>query len=112
MNARNTALTALVVLCSVQGGWLLSGWLAPDARAEDPYTTESTAAPYPGRLLCKTFAVDPDDSSMELPSDSSAAGRWARDQGERWQIYTVDLEIGQKPTGYPQQWMQVCLYPR
>lgn len=112
MKASNTVITALVAVCALQAGWLLSSWLAPDAHADDPYGVETAVDLYPGRLLCKTFVVDPDDPTMELPGDTSTAGRWARDQRERWQIYTVDLEIGQKPNGYPQQYMQVCLYPR
>ena len=113
MKAKNAVVTVLVALCAVQAGWLLAGWLAPDARADDPSSTLDAGADlYPGKLLCKTFQVDPDDPTMEIPSDSSAAGRWARDQRERWQVYTIDLEIGQKPNGYPQQWLQVCLYPR
>ena len=36
----------------------------------------------------------------------------AAQEEDDWQLYQVDFETAQKPTGYPQGWVQVCMTPR
>ncbi|MBN2800554.1 MAG: hypothetical protein JXX28_15540 [Deltaproteobacteria bacterium] len=65
------------------------------------------------RLVCRTFSQDLSAPPVIDTADrTSEIGQWigARED-EGWLLYGVDFETAQKPTGYPQGWLQVCLYP-
>jgi hypothetical protein len=84
-----------------------------DDAVEQVATTASydEAAPYPGRLRCKAFPHPLDGTEFELPGTSSDAGLWVQGYAVSWQIYTTELVVGQKSTGFPQGWLHVCLRP-
>lgn len=64
------------------------------------------------RFHCRVFAT-----ALEEPVDtrdrSSALGRWVVDMELRgWQVAELDFEVGQKPTGYAEGYVHVCLTPQ
>ena len=61
---------------------------------------------------CAVFAVDVSRRSVVETSDpTTEVGQWIEDQ-EGWVLASMDFEVGQKPTGYPAGWVQVCLEPQ
>ena len=70
------------------------------------------AAPIgPRRFHCQVFAT-PLDSPLDTRDRSSAVGRWITDyEGRGWEVATIDFEVGQKPTGFAEGYVQVCLTP-
>ena len=94
-----------------------SAWADPlEDVQEDLVETDDAAiydepAPYPGRLKCKAFPHPLDGTEVELPGTQSAAGQWVKSSESGWQIYTAELVVGQKATGFPQGWLHVCLRP-
>lgn len=63
------------------------------------------------RLKCRAFPVAA-DSEIDTREPSSELGQWVLDHEDRgWKVQSVDWEIGQKPTGFPQGWAHVCLTP-
>ena len=73
--------------------------------------TMAEPAPYPGRLKCKAFTHLLDGAEVELPGSSTDAGQWVAGNAQTWQIYTAELVVGQKSTGFPQGWLHICLLP-
>jgi len=60
---------------------------------------------------CGVFEVDVSRRSVVETSDpTTEVGQWIAEQ-RGWVVDTLDFEVGQKPTDYPQGWMQVCLVP-
>lgn len=117
MKRNATLVTVLAAACAAQAGWGLARWMGDEAHAEGPddapvYTESAEPALYPGKLLCRTFEADLDGEELALPGDDTDAGRWVRDHGTSWQVWMVSHDVAQKPNGYPQAWLQVCLYPR
>lgn len=89
----------------------VAGWLAHDAvpvaRAQDEAPADATS---PARL-CRTFSVDLDKPrAIETEDRTSEVGQWVAEQSG-WAVHDIDFEVGQKATGYPQGWVQVCLAP-
>ena len=88
----------------------LVGGIGVRALAQEP-------PPSQGRLIekCRLFALADLEKDRELNTDdrSSEVGQWvfAR-ESEGWRLVGVDVEIGQKSTGYPQAWQQVCMEKR
>jgi len=65
----------------------------------------------PKRLRCKSFASEP-GAEVDTRDASTDLGRWVlalEDQG--WEVATLELEVGPKPTGYAQAWTHVCVTP-
>jgi hypothetical protein len=64
---------------------------------------------------CRLFPLADVEKDRELNTEdrSSEVGQWvtAR-EAEGWTVAGVDFEIGQKSTGYPQGWQQVCMARR
>lgn len=69
-------------------------------------------APAPTRLRCRAFPV-PLDAEVDTRDAATPLGQWViglEDQG--WEVSSVDLAVGQKPTGFAQAYSHVCLAPR
>jgi len=66
------------------------------------------------RLLCRVFPVElENDEGWDSDDPQHPIGAWIHRMDERgWALATVDLTVGQKRTGYPQGYQQVCLSPR
>ena len=111
------ALGALILL---QLG-ILMGQALPPAWAQD---TPSSDAPVPAeeeavfrdppRLLCKMFnmPLEGAGSMFETNDLNTEIGRWIQSEEDLYDLFSIDFEVGQKPTGYPQGFAQVCLSPR
>jgi hypothetical protein len=107
MKSWSTSTVVLAVVCALQAGILLGrDGIASTAIAQEP------AAPR-FALECRSFAVDPAKDPLVQTSDKTTEiGKWVSDrEAEGWTLYSLDFEIGQKPTGYPQGWLQVCTAP-
>ncbi|MEZ4241400.1 MAG: hypothetical protein R3F59_35660 [Myxococcota bacterium] len=63
------------------------------------------------RLKCRTFPTDI-GAEVDTRDPQSAVGQWVtglEDQG--WEVANVQWDVGQKATGFPQGYTQVCLVP-
>ncbi len=89
-NTRRSALSATIMLCC---------GLFQTAHAEEP------------ALRCRLFEAPLETSMVFDTSDAnSQVGQWVKDQASRgWQVHSVQFSIGQKPTGYPVAYRQLCL---
>jgi hypothetical protein len=109
---------ALGGLCVFQAGWMAAGMFDSTAHAEEPAFTDSlgqdelAAAPYPGKLRCNLFPTALSTEPYTLPDGTNEPGQWVQQHAGEWQLFSTDFEVSQKPTGYPQGWLTVCLYPR
>ncbi len=67
----------------------------------------------PERLLCRIFLIDVARGQVVETGDrTTEVGQWVGEQEEEgWRLFGVDFEVGQKATGYPQGYVQVCLQP-
>jgi hypothetical protein len=97
---------------------ILVGQTMPPAWAQD--TPSGSEAPEgqvfrdPPRLLCKMFTVPLDGagSMFETNDLNTEIGRWIQSEEDLYDLFSIDFEVGQKATGYPQGYAQVCLSPR
>ncbi len=66
-----------------------------------------------GRLICRVFETDVrSPTTLDTSDGTTEVGQWVQEQlGDGLALYSVDFEVGQKPTGYPQGYVQVCVYP-
>lgn len=106
MKSWSTSTLVLAVVCALQAGFLLGrNGIAATANAQE--ATPRFA------LECRTFAIDPAKDPLVQTSDKTTEiGKWVADrEATGWTFYSLDFEIGQKPTGYPQGWLQVCTAP-
>ena len=80
-----------------------AGLLAP-ARAEEPVVPA-------GRMLCHLFERDLDkDRDVDTADRLSEIGKWVGTQeAAGFALVGIDFATAQKPTGYPQGWMNVCM---
>lgn len=97
------AATGLV--CLVLAGSLGSAAVASDELGE--------------RVVCRIFPVelregaDPASTGFDTADTSQPIGAWVHEMTERgWRLATVQLAVGQKPTGFPIGYQQVCVSPR
>jgi hypothetical protein len=52
------------------------------------------------------------DQAVDTRDRSTDLGRWVIDMEARgWAVTSVDFEVGQKPTGFAEGYVQVCLTP-
>ena len=106
---------ALTALCLAQGAWIAATHLLGDARAQDPApATLMDPPPAEARassLLCRLFDTGVASGSMIESADrTTEVGQWVGEQqDDGWRLFSVDFEVGQKATGYPQGYLQVCL---
>lgn len=97
---------------------LLVGQLQP-AHAE-PSTAEPAPPSMepdfydPPRLYCKPFEVplEGSRSAIETNDRTTAIGKWLEAEEASYELFSIDFEVGQKPTGYPVGIAYVCLSPR
>lgn len=110
MTRSNRFVALLVVLCTFQAGWILGGIFAPIAHAE-PSPDAPTAPSSEWVYHCKLFQADPTkDDVLDTDNNTTEAGRWVRGERKRgWSLAQLDFEVGQKSTGYPQGWTQICV---
>jgi hypothetical protein len=124
MRPASTALTTLLLLCTFQAGWILSGVFQggvahaePTVAIETGAAATTTAAPSaagsgaPRSVLCRRFTLDLNTQpQIDTGDRTTEIGDWvARQSG--YELDDVDFDIAQKPTGYPQGWVHVCLRP-
>lgn len=84
----------------------LCAWFALDAGA-------SPADADGRRLRCRTFPVALDGDGFDTDDGSQPIGAWVlQEERQGWSLHSVQLAVGQKTTGYPQGFQQVCLSPR
>ncbi len=90
---------------------------AGTAVAAGPF--HSSASDIGDRLVCRTFSVELREGADELSTGFDTAdtahpiGAWVQEMSERgWRIASVQLAVGQKPTGFPTGYQQVCVTPR
>ncbi len=110
MTRSNRLMALLVVLCTFQAGWILGGVFTPIAHAEP--SPETAAVPEADWVYrCKLFKVDlTKDDTLETDDNTTPAGMWVRGERKRgWTLAELDFEVGQKSTGYPEGWTQVCV---
>jgi hypothetical protein len=63
------------------------------------------------RLKCRAFQTAL-DAEIDTRDPEAELGQWVLDHEDRgWKVQTVQLEVGQKQTGFPQGWAYVCLRP-
>ena len=94
--------------------WAATGDADPESStpAAVPATAAAAhAASAPSRFRCRIFPTSL-DRAIDTRDRSSELGRWVIDQESRgWQVASVDFEVGQKPTGFSEGYVQVCLTP-
>jgi len=121
MNGWKTVALALTVVCAAQAVWLGirvaraadAPAPVPGAQAASPTGAAPAAAAAKPRLKCHVFLVDvADPTTTETEDRTTEIGQWVGEQEDAgWLLYGVDFEVGQKSTGYPQGYEQVCMYP-
>lgn len=107
--------TALAFLCVFQAGLLLGRLVPNDAHAEEPQPEQPIVPFYdPPRLYCRLFQVPLEGAgtTFETSDVTTEIGKWVQKEEESYELFTLDFEVGQKSTGYPQGHVQVCLSPR
>lgn len=91
-------------------GWLVLALMAGALLAQGVRVAQ--AAPDKNRHhRCRTFQHRADDGELLDTSDAtSEVGQWVASQSSGgWSVHTVDLEVAQKPNGFPMAFVQVCL---
>jgi hypothetical protein len=101
MSSQRSAIVALVLV----------GIGAIGARIADAQEPPAPIAAAPVQR-CHLFTIADLDKDREfITSDrTSEVGQWigAR-EAEGWLLSDIDFEVGQKPTGYPQGYLHVCM---
>jgi hypothetical protein len=102
--------TGFVFLCAAQLGWLWAVCSNTTALAEE--LTEPT--PTIGlSVQCRGFHSDLGKSeppAMDTSDRLTEVGQWVgkyEDLG--MSLHSVDFEVGQKTTNYPEAWVYVCM---
>lgn len=87
-----------------------------DASAEPGDDAPVAEAPMydPPRLYCKPFGVplEGGGSAIETNDRTTAIGKWLEAEEASYELFSIDFEVAQKPTGYPTGVAYVCLSPR
>jgi|JI7StandDraft_1071085.scaffolds.fasta_scaffold459543_1 hypothetical protein len=75
------------------------------------WTADAAESKPSADLLCRTFLHNINDASVVDTSDrTSQVGEWvATERAKGWTVQGVDLEVAQKPNGFSQGFVQVCL---
>lgn len=112
---KNLAIPLLVAVICLQTGILLGrSILTASARAEEPAPAMDAPFYDPPRLYCRPFQVPLEGapSAIETNDTTTEIGQWVQKEEASYEVASIDFEIGQKSTGYPQGWAYVCLTPR
>jgi hypothetical protein len=81
-----------------------------EARAQEPSGPTAVVDRAPLQLKCRIFPVLLDsDVTFESANGTTDAGQWIAAQ-DGWALHSVDFEVGQKSTGFPRGFRQVCLH--
>ena len=66
-----------------------------------------------GRLVCRLFLLDVSTAAaIDTADRTTEVGQWVGEQVDQgMMLHGVDFEVGQKSTGYPQGYLNVCVYP-
>jgi len=97
-------------LCAAQLGWLWAICSNTAAFAEEQ-SASTTAAKF--SVQCKGFRSDlgkSESPTLDTSDRLTEVGQWVgqlEDQGMA--LHSVDFEVGQKTTNYPQPWVYVCM---
>lgn len=97
-------------LCAVQLGWLWGVFSTTDALAEELVAS----SPKPGfSLKCKGFNSDlgkSEQPTIDTSDRLTEVGQWVGEQEDTgMSLHSVDFEVGQKASNYPQAWLYVCM---
>lgn len=89
-------------------GWATLGAVAAlafAARADEP----TPPAP-PSQVVCRLFLRDLDkDREFDTADKVGEIGAWvAGREAQGYRVDSIGFSTAQKPTGYPQGWVQVC----
>ena len=62
-------------------------------------------------IQCKVFPLELDrEMTVALNDATTEPGQWLKAQVDTgWVLHSMDFEVGQKPTGYPQGWLYLCV---
>ena len=92
---------------SLGSGVLLGAWLV----AGDPGVAHADEPRGDAAYLCRAFKQPLEGGAVLDTSDrTSEAGQWAAEQRSAgWRVHGVDFEVSQKPSGFAQGYVQVCL---
>ncbi len=78
---------------------------------EAPQPDTDVAAAQGLDLRCKVFTLLLEgDVTLETTDATTEIGQWIAAQ-DGWELHGIDFEVGQKPTGFPQGYSQICLHP-
>ena len=110
MTRWNSTTMALAAICVFQLGWIV-GSHGTNVAFADNHDAMDYALP---KVRCGQFETSSQSRpTLDTSDRTTEIGQWMQVQEqEGWQLYTVDFEIAQKPTGYAQTWVQVCVLPR
>ena len=107
----NRTVMALSGVVLFQAGVIAGALLMPMAHAEEPIVEEIPYRPASPPMLCKGFKLNVNQPEIDTTNPNTESGQWVSDrEADGWVMYGVDFEVSQKSTGYPQTWVQICLY--
>jgi hypothetical protein len=81
-----------------------------DGDKEAPVTS-----PISLQLNCRVFRtnLEKDAAAIDTSDRLSEIGQWVGQlEDQSMQLHSVDFEIGQKATNFPQGWIYVCMSPK
>ena len=88
----------------------IAAWHAPQA---------SASAMLGERLVCRVFPMDLKEQAngqstgFDTADTTHPIGTWLQEMSDAgWTLASVQLAVGQKPTGFPTGFQQVCVHPR
>ncbi len=96
-----------------------TGLAQPAPESDEPPSSAESAELQPPpsgtdlvRHRCRIFPTEPDDT-VDTWDRSTELGQWTLAQQESgWRVDSIDMAVGQKPTGFVQTYTQICLVPR
>jgi len=95
-------------------GLITPAYATPPATAQPPSTDDgATVGANSGQLVCQVFATDlRNPTPIDTADATTEIGQWVTQWvGQGYALFNLDFEVGSKSTGYPQGYVQVCMYP-
>jgi len=114
------------VLVAPYAGSLIAPAYATDPPATAPDASATADASRPpamddgatvgassGQLVCQVFATDVrTPTPIDTADATTEIGQWVSQWvAQGYALFNLDFEVGSKSTGYPQGYVQVCMYP-